>query len=255
MRPLLGMLLLVAPAAVAQTYPAKPVRLIVPFAPGGGVDFTSRILAQKLSELWGQQAIVDNRLHPAVPVKSIGELIAPGKQKPGLLTFGTGGTGTSNHLSGELFGAMAGVKLRHIPYKVGAQATSDLMGGQLDVMFDNLPTSLPHVRAGKLRGLAVTSATRSSAAPELPTVAESGLRGYDVTGWVGVLVPAQTPGEIVSKLHADIAKVLAAPDAKERFLSQGAEAATSTPQQFGAFVRAEIEKWASVIRKAGITAQ
>ena len=312
----LCILSMVAPAG-AQSYPAKPVRLIVPFAPGGGVDFTSRILAQKLSELWGQQAIVDNRpgaggiigtetvmkaapdgytllmgsigsisinpslyaklsysplrdfapvtltgfvpnivvVHPAVPVKTIAQLVALGKQKPGLLTFGTGGTGTSNHLSGELFGAMAGIKLRHIPYKVGAQATSDLMGGQLDVMFDNLPTSLPHVRAGKLRGLAVTSASRSSAAPELPTVAESGLAGYDVTGWVGVLVPAQTPGEIVTKLHADIAKVLAAPDAKERFLSQGAEAATSTPQEFRAFVRAEIEKWAGVVRKAGITAQ
>src|SRR5207237_5003676 len=113
------------------------------------------------------------------------------------------GTGTSDQLSGELFGAMAGVKLRHIPDQVGAQATSDLMGGQLDVMFDNLPTSLPHVRAGKLRGLAVTSASRSSAAPELPTVAESGLRGSDVTGWVGVLVPAQTPRDVVAKLPAD----------------------------------------------------
>jgi tripartite-type tricarboxylate transporter receptor subunit TctC len=129
------------------------------------------------------------------------------------------------------------------------------MGGQLDVMFDNLPTSLPHVRAGKLRGLAVTSASRSSAAPELPTVAESGLRGYDVTGWVGVLVPAQTSSEIISKLQADIAKVLLTADAKERFLSQGAETATSTPPQFAAFIRAEIEKWASVVKKAGITAQ
>ena len=306
-----------AGGASAQSYPAKPVRLIVPFAPGGGVDFTSRILAQKLSELWSQQAIVDNRpgaggiigtefaakaapdgytllmgsigsisinpslyaklsynperdfapvtltgfvpnivvMHPAVPVRNIAQLIALAKQKRGLLTFGTGGSGTSNHLSGELFNSMAGVQIRHIPYKVGAQATSDLMGGQLDVMFDNLPTSLPHVRAGKLRGLAVTSASRSSAAPELPTVSESGLRGYDVTGWVGVFVPAQTPTEIVSRLHADIVKVLATPDAKERFLSQGAEAATTTPQQFAAFVRSEIERWAKVVKMAGISAQ
>ena len=313
----IGCALALGGTALAQSYPGKSVRLIVPFAPGGGVDFTSRILAQKLSELWGQQAIVDNRpgaggiigteaaaksapdgytllmgsigsisinpslyskltysplrdfapvtltgfvpnivvVHPAVPVKNIAQLIAMAKQKPGLFTFGTGGSGTSNHLSGELFASMAGVQFRHIPYKVGAQATSDLMGGQLDVMFDNLPTSIPHVRAGKLRGLAVTSASRSSAAPELPTVAESGLRGYDVTGWVGVLVPAQTSSEIVSKLHADIAKGLSTADAKERFLSQGAEAATSTPPQFAAFIRTEIEKWAGVVKKAGITAQ
>ena len=177
------------------------------------------------------------------------------KQKPGLFTFGTGGSGTSNHLSGELFASMAGVQFRHIPYKVGAQATSDLMGGQLDVMFDNLPTSLPHVRVGKLRGLAVTSASRSSAAPELPTVAESGLRGYDVTGWVGVFAPANTSGDVISRLHADISKVLATADAKERFMSQGAEAVTNSPQQFAAFVRAEIDKWAAVVKKAGISAQ
>lgn len=302
--------------SIAQVYPGKPVRLIVPFAPGGGVDITTRVIAQKLSEIWGQQAIVDNRpgaggiigtemaakaspdgytalmgsigsvsinpslysklpydpmrdfvpvtqtgfvpnilvVHPSIPAKNVKELIALAKSKPGDLTFGSGGVGTSNHLSGELFKRMAGVDMRHIPYKVGAQATSDLIGGQLAVMFDNLPTSLPHVKAGKLRPVAVTSSARSSALPGVPTVADSGLRGYEVVGWVGVLLPTGTQREIVTKLNADIGKVLAMRDVKEKFLAQGAETAASTPEQFAAFIRAEISKWARVIKETGARA-
>jgi tripartite-type tricarboxylate transporter receptor subunit TctC len=288
--------------------------LIVPFAPGGGVDFTARILAQKLGDLWNQQAVVDNRpgaggiigtelaaksppdgytllmgsigsvsinpglyrklpydpvkdfapvtqigfvpnivvVHPSLPVRSIKDLIALARAKPGALTYGTGGSGTSNHLSGELFKTMARIDIRHIPYKVGAQATSDLMGGQLAAMFDNFPTSLPHVRAGKLRALAVTSAVRSSAAPDVPTVAESGLPGYEIVGWVGVLAPAATAKEIVGRLQADIAKALQLADVKEKFANLGAEAASSSPDQFAAFIQSEIAKWGKVIKDAGI---
>lgn len=314
---LVGLALFSANAvSIAQVYPGKPVRLIVPFAPGGGVDITTRVIAQKLSEMWGQQAIVDNRpgaggiigtemaakasadgytalmgsigsvsinpslysklpydptrdfvpvtqigfvpnilvVHPSIPAKNVNELIALAKSKPGDLTFGSGGVGTSNHLSGELFKRMAGVDMRHIPYKVGAQATSDLIGGQLAVMFDNLPTSLPHVKAGKLRPIAVTSSTRSSTLPGVPTVADSGLRGYEVVGWVGVLVPTGTQREIVTKLNADIGKVLAMRDVKEKFLAQGAETAASTPEQFAVFIRAEISKWAKVIKEIGARA-
>ena len=286
----------------------------MPFAPGGGVDFTARILAQKLTDSWGQQAVVDNRpgaggirgtelvaksapdgytllmgsigsvsinpglyrklpydpvkdfapvtqigfvpnivvVHPSLPVKSIRELIALARANPGALVYGTGGSGTSNHLSGELFKTMARIEIRHVPYKVGAQATSDLIGGQLSVMFDNFPTSLPHVRAGKLRALAVTSAVRSGAAPDVPTVAESGLPGYEIIGWVGVLAPAATPKEMLNKLNADIAKALQLSDLKEKFANLGAEAGSSTPEQFAAFIQSEIAKWGKVIKDAGI---
>ena len=301
-------------AAHAQSYPAKAVRLIVPFAPGGGVDFTTRILAQKLGDQWGQQAVVDNRpgaggiigtelvaksppdgytllmgsigsvsinpglyrklpydpvkdfapvtqigfvpnivvVHPSLPVRSVRELIAFARARPGVLVYGTGGSGTSNHLSGELFKTLARIDLRHVPYKVGAQATSDLIGGHLAVMFDNFPTSLPHVRAGKLRALAVTSAVRSGAAPEVPTVAESGLPGYEIIGWVGVLAPAATAKEVVGRLHADIGKALLVPDLKDKFANLGAEAGSSTPEQFAAFIQSEIAKWGKVIKDAGI---
>ena len=301
-------------AAHAQPYPQKPVRIVVPFAPGGGVDFTARIIAQRLTEIFSQQTVVDNRpgaggiigseivakappdgytllmgstgtlsinpglypklpydpgkdftaitqvalvpnivvVHPSLPVKSIRELIAFAKVRPGQLSYGTGGNGTSNHLSGELFKHMAGIEILHVPYKVGAQATSDLIAGQLTVMFDNLPTSLPHVKSRKLRALAVTSSNRSPAAPEIPTVTESGLKGYEVTGWAGLLAPVTTSAEVVTRIHATVVQLLSQTDVRERLLVQGAEVVGDTPQQFAAFIRAETAKWGNVIRDAGI---
>jgi len=286
----------------------------VPFAPGGGVAFTARIIARRLTEIFSQQPVVDNRpgaggiigseivakappdgytllmgstgtlsinpglypklpydpgkdftaitqvalvpnivvVHPSLPVKSIRELIAFAKVRPGQLSYGTGGNGTSNHLSGELFKHMAGIEILHVPYKVGAQATSDLIAGQLTVMFDNLPTSLPHVKSRKLRALAVTSSNRSPAAPEIPTVTESGLKGYEVTGWAGLLAPVTTSAEVVTRIHATVVQLLSQTDVRERLLVQGAEVVGDTPQQFAAFIRAETAKWGNVIRDAGI---
>lgn len=309
-----GLCLVTTASANAQPYPQKPIRIVVPFAPGGGVDFTSRVIAQRASEIFGQQVVVDNRpgaggiigteiaakapadgytllmgsvgtlsinpglypklpydsakdfvaisqvatvpnivvVHPSLPVRSIKDLIALAKARPGQLNYGTGGNGTSNHLSGELFKRMAGVDITHVPYKVGAQATSDLIAGQLTVMFDNFPTSLPHVKAGKLRALAVTGTGRSPAAPAIPTVSESGLAGYEVTGWAGLLAPAGTSREVISRLHDVLMQIIRQADMRERLMVQGAEAVGDSPDQFASFIRSETVKWGKVIADAGI---
>jgi len=303
----------VAPFAIGQsTYPAKPVRLVVPFPPGGTTDIIARATAQKLSEAWGQQVIVDNRpgaagnigselvarsapdgytllmgtvgthsinpslytkmpydhvkdfapvilvagvpnvlvVNPEVPIKSVPELIAYAKANPGKLNFASSGSGTSIHLSGELFKAMTGVQMTHVPYKGSAPALTDLVGGQVQLMFDNLPSSLAFIKAGKLRALAVTSASRAAALPDVPTVAEY-VPGFEASSWFGILAPAGTSPEIIAKINGEVAKWLATPEAKEKLSAQGANAAGGSPQDFAKHIQAETAKWAKVVKESG----
>ena len=294
-------------------YPIKPIRLIVPFAPGGSNDIMARITGQKFSESFGQQVIIDNRggasgiigtdlaakaapdgytllmmsltlavnpslykklpydtekdlmpvslvasaplilvVHPSLPVKSLKEFIAHAKANPGKFNFGSGGPGTTPHLAGEMLKSMAGLQMTHVPYKGGGPALADLIGGQLQLMLENIPSTLPHVKSGKLRVLALSGLKRSALVPEVPTLDEAGLKGYEIVGWNGLFLPAGTPNAIVSRLHAETVKALALPDIKERLAGMGAEGVGNTPAQFSAFVKAEIKKWAQVVRAAGL---
>ena len=307
-------LALACASALAQGYPSKPIRFVVPYPPGGSVDIAARALGQKLTEAWGQPVVVDNRagaggnigadlvakspadgytllmgavathainptlyakipydpvkdftpvalvvqvpnilvVNPAVAASTVKELIALARAKPGTLNFGSGSTGSTGHLAGELFNTMAGVKMVHIPYKGAAPAMADLLAGQVQLMFDNLANALPNVQAGKLRALAVTTLARSPAVPQLPTVAESGLPGFDLTTWFGVMVPAGTAPEIVAKLNAEIVRALAAKDMRERLEKMGAEVPTNnTPEHFAAFIRTEAAKYAKVVKDSG----
>ncbi len=189
--------------------------------------------------------------HPSVPVKSVKELVALAKAKPGQLTFGSSGVGGTGHLAGVLFDTLAGTKLTHVPYKGGGPAMIELIGGQVNLVFATPPTAVPHIKSGKIRGLAVTTLKRSTIMPDLPTIAESGLKGYDANNWYGVVVPAKTPQPIIAKLNTEIIKALSAPDLKELFFSQGLEPAPSTPEQFGAYIKSELSKWAKVIKASG----
>ena len=307
-------LVLASAGAFSQAYPAKPIRLVVPYPAGGPLDIMARAIGQKLTEAWKQPVVVDNRagaggnigadfvaksapdgytllmgavathainlslyskipyysvrdfapvalvaqvpnilvLNPAVPAKTVRELIALARSKPGYLNFGSGSTGSTGHLAGELFNTMAGVKMVHIPYKGAAPATADLLGGQVHLMFDNLASALPNVKAGKLRALAVTTLARSEAIPELPTIAESGLPGFDLSTWFGLMVPAGTPPEIVARLNAEIVRALDAKDMRERLEKMGAEPLpNNTPEHFAAFIRAEAAKYAKVVKDSG----
>jgi tripartite-type tricarboxylate transporter receptor subunit TctC len=192
-------------------------------------------------------------VHPSVPVNSVKELIAYAKANPGKLNFASSGNGTSIHLSGELFKTMTGVQMTHVPYKGSAPAVTDLLGGQVQVMFDNMPSALPHAKAGKLKPLAVTSAKRFPGTPDIPTMAESGVPGYEASSWFGVLAPAGTPKEIVNKLSTEIAKALKTPEMKKKLEEQGAEAVGSTPEEFAAHIKAETAKWAKVVKESGAT--
>ena len=302
-----------AAGALAQTYPTKPVRIIVPFAPGGATDMLARVVAQNLSQSLGQSVLVENRpgaatnigadavakaepdghtlligtlalvvnpalfpsmpyawdkdlrpvsmigfvpnllvVNPSLPVKSVAELIAYGKANPGKLTFGSAGSGGAVHLSGELFKIMSGVDMVHVPYKGSAPAVTDLIGGNLDLIFDNLPSVVPHVRSGKLRGLAVTSSKPSASAPEFPPVADSGLPGYEMLPWNGIFAPAGTPEPIITRLNAELKKILALPEVKESLTSRGVELVGDSPQEFAAFLKKESERWQDLVRKAGI---
>ena len=198
-------------------------------------------------------AAVPNLLevHPSVPVTTVKELIDYARARPGKLAYASSGSGTSIHLSAELFKTMTGVEMLHIPYKGSAPAVADLIAGQVQLMFDNLPSSLQQVRAGKLRAIAVTSARRSPVLPDIPTIAESGLPGYEASSWFGMHAPAKTPRDIVNKLHATVAKALRTPEMMERLSSQGADPVGNTPEQFSEFVRAEIAKWAKVVKASG----
>ena len=303
----------VAPFATGQsTYPTRPVRLVVPFPAGGTTDIIARATAQKLSEAWGQQVIVDNRpgaggnvgselvaksapdgytllmgtvgthainpslyakmpydhvkdfapvilvagvpnvlvVNPELPVKSVPELIAYAKANPGKLNFASSGNGTSIHLSGELFKAMTGVQMTHVPYKGSAPALTDLVGGQVQLMFDNLPSSLAFIKAGKLQALAVTSATRAAALPDVPTVADF-VPGFEASSWFGILAPAGTPPAIIAKINGEVTKWLATPEAKDKLTAQGANAAGGSPQDFAKHIQAETAKWAKVVKDSG----
>ena len=294
-------------------YPSKPVRLIVPFAPGGSNDIMARITAQKLTESFGQQVIVDNRagasgivgteiaakappdgytvlmmsltltvnpslykklpydtvkdlapvtlvasaplmlvVHPSIPAKSVNEFIAFAKANPGKLNFGSGGAGATPHLAGEMLKMMARLQMTHVPYKGGGPALADLMGGQIQVMLENLPSTLPHVKSGRLRALALTGLKRSPLVPDLPTLDEAGLKGYEIVGWNGLFVPSGTPQNIIAYVHGLTVKMLAQADVKERLATLGAEGVGSSPDEFRAFVKAEIAKWARVVKEAGL---
>jgi len=308
------LVLIIATAASAQSYPDKSVRMVVPFAAGAGSnDIMARLVAQKLSDELGQQFVVDNRpgasgiigtdivakappdgytvlmmsltftvnpslfsklpydtvrdlipvtmvasaplmlvVHPSVPAKSVTEFIAYAKANPGKLNFGSGGPGTTPHLAGEMIKTMAGIQVTHIPYKGGAPALTDLVAGQIQFMCENIPGTLPFAKAGKLRALAVTDLKRSPLLPELPTLDEAGLKGYQIVGWNGLFVPAGTPQPIVNRLNAEVVKALALPDVKDRLATLGADAVGDTPQHFAVFIKAEIPKWAKVVKDAGL---
>ncbi len=310
-----GMLLtLAATTAQAQAYPARPIRFVVPYAPGGPLDLIARAIGQKLTEATGQAVVVDNKpgaggnigadivakaapdgytivmgavathainptlypkipydpvkdftpvamvavvpnvlvVNPALPVKSVKELIDFAKARPSYLNFASGSTGSTGHLAGELFNALAGVQMVHIPYKGGAPAMADLLAGQVQLMFDNLANALPQVKAGKLRALAVTTAQRSAFAPDLPTLAEAGVPGFDLTTWFGIFLPGNAPRDIVLRLNTEINKALNAPDMKDRLEKMGAEPpANNTPERFAAFIKVEFDKYARVIKASG----
>lgn len=189
--------------------------------------------------------------NPSVKANSVQELIALAKSNPGAITFASSGNGSSIHLSGEMFKSLAGVDMLHVPYKGSGPAVIDLLGGQVDIMFDNMPSALPHVREGKLKALAVTPSERSQAAPELPTIAEAGVEGYSAAAWFGLLAPAGTPQDVVNKLNAEMVKILAMPDVKERLAGQGAEAVSTSPEEFAEYIKAEQKKWADVVKASG----
>ena len=311
---LLAVLLSLAPAVTgAQSYPAKPIRIVVPFPAGGPLDVTARAIGQKLSEAWGQPVVIDNRpgaggnigadlvaksapdgytilegalsthavnvslygkmpydplkdfapitlvattpnvlvVNPGLPVHSVPELVAYAKAHPGALSFGSGSNGSAGHLAGELFKMEAGVDMVHVPYKGAAPALQGLLAGDTQLMFDNLASSTPQLKAGRLTALAVTTARRTALMPELPTLAESGLPGFDIYTWWGFLAPAGTPKEIVAKWNTEVVRILSTAEMKAFFAQQGAEPAPTTPDQFAELIRSEIPKYAKIVKASG----
>jgi len=303
------------PVFAQPQYPVKPLRLIVPYPPGGGTDTLARLLVQKLSEALGQQVVLDNRpgaganigveaaaksppdgytlllatianaisaslytklnydlvkdfssvtllattphmlvVHPSVPARSVKEFVALATARPQQLAYSSSGSGTPSHLAGELFASMTGVRLVHVPYKGGGPSGMALLSGEVSVGFATMPSVIPHVQAGKLRALAVTTAQRSPSFPQLPTISEAGVPGYDAGSWYGLLVPAGTPKEVVARLNAETVKLLKLPEVKERLDSAGFEVLVSTPEEYAAFTRNEIEKWAKVVKASGARA-
>lgn len=304
------------PAADAQTYPNRPVRMIVAVPPGGPADTLARLVGPRLADALGQTVVIDNRpgangiiayemtaraapdgytfatvaagvvinpslyrkvpydpitdfapitlgitvpnilvVHPTLAATSVQELVKLAKSRPGQIAFASAGNGTSGHLALELFRMTAGIDVTHVPYKGGGPALAELLGGQVQALFSIALAATPQVKAGRLRALAITSARRSSVAPELPTVAETGFPGYEVIGWFGWLAPARTPNAIVARLNAEIVKVLRAPEVRERLLSQSTEPVGNTPAEFASLMKSERDKWARVIRDANITLQ
>lgn len=301
-----------APAAAQSDFPNKPVRLIVPFPPGGVTDIVARAVAVKLASEWGQQVIVDNKpgasgaigaelgakaapdgytlimgnistlainavtfaklpydpiasfepigmvaiqpllvaVHPSVPAKTLAEFVQLARSQPGQISYGT--AGSSIHLAVEQFSSAAGIKLNHVPYKGSSPAIADLVGGQIQLLFDPFSSLYPQVSSGKVRGLAITTDKRSSVAPTIPTVAEQGYAGFDVSSWQGIVVPAGTPKPIVQRLHRDLSKVLASADIQERFAQYSAVPGSGSPEQFGQYIRQEIARWQGVAKAAGV---
>ncbi|HYC47126.1 MAG TPA: tripartite tricarboxylate transporter substrate binding protein [Burkholderiales bacterium] len=314
----LGFVLSLACAAAgAQTYPTKPVRMIVGFSPGGSTDVTARLVANKLTDIWKQQVIVENRpgaggnigaelvaraapdghtllvattgvmsvnhklyrtlgydairdfapitqfgdlplilvVHPSLPATSVKELIALAKARPGQLSYASSGVGGTTHMTAEIFKMMARVDILHVPYKGSGQAMADIVAGQVPIAFDQIVSSMPQVEAGKLRALAVTSAKRFASVPNLPTMSEAGVPGYEAVSWNGLVAPAATPRGIVSRVQQDVARVLQLPDIKERFFRDGIAPVGSTPEQFAAHIRSERAKWEKVADAAGLKPQ
>ena len=310
-----GLISLILSAPVnAQTYPNKPVRVVIPYPPGGPTDIVARVLFQQVSEATGQQFLLDNRAgaggnigaeivakapadgytlligttahainmslfknlnydvqkdlapvslltqgplvlvtHPQFPANSVKELIEVAKSKPGGLNFASSGNGQSTHLSAELFNTMAGIKMSHVPYKGSAPALTDVMSGQVDVMFDTTLSAMPFVKAGKLKALGLTSPVRSVAAPDVPTIAESGLPGYEVFAWNGVLVPAGTPQAVIQQLNDQIRKAMLLPQVKDKFSAQGFASSWNSPENFGVFLKNEVDKWGRTVKASGAT--
>jgi tripartite-type tricarboxylate transporter receptor subunit TctC len=307
-----AVLLAVVIPAQAQ-YPVRPIRLIVPFPPGGGTDTMARVIGPKLSEALGQQIVPENRggaganigaeiaaksapdgytlmlatitnaigatlytklnydlvrdfapitrlattphilvVHPSVPVKSVKEFIAFARARPGELTYSSSGSGSAAHLAGELFNSLTGVKSVHVPYKGGGPSVTALVGGEISLCFATMPSAINYVKSGRLRGIAVTTERRSPSTPELPTIAETGVAGYEAGSWYGLSAPAGTPKEIVARLNAETIKVTGLADVKERLFNAGFEIVTSTPEQFAEFTRTEIQKWGKLVKAAGL---
>ena len=308
-----ALLLLAAAFATAQTYPTKPVKVIVPYAAGGNMEHWRPTLS-KVGQLLGQNFFVDYRpgaggnigsdivakspgdgytlligtigthainvsayakmpydaikdftpivslatmsnvaiVNPATPVNSIREFIDHARANPGKLNFGSPGNGSSAHLTGEMFSQVNGLTLQHVPYKGSAPAMMDLMAGRIDIMFDNIPLPLPHIKAGKLRALAVTAAQRSAVLPDMPTLAEAGVKGFDVSSWYGIYAPAGLPRELVQRLNAAFNEALRTPEIRDQLSAQGWAVTGGTPEQFGAFARAEQERWATVVKTANV---
>src|SRR5688572_3378893 len=309
-----GAILAACTHANAQApYPTKPVRWISPYAAGGGADLTTRLVAQRTSELLGQPIVVDNRVgasgniggelaarapadgytlititasqpavhavaqrvpydltrdfayvsqmttqpyvlvvHPSIPAATVKELVAVARGAPRTLTYGSSGIATLQHLAGVMLGSMSGTELVHVPYKGGAPALTDMIGGRLQVFFSVILSSMPHIKSGKIRALAVTSTRRSPTFPELPTIAESGLPGYVVDNWYGVAAPARTPAAVVTKLHAEIVRALKSPEVEERLRRDGSEPVGNTPDELAAIVRADVQRWRKQVKEAGI---
>ena len=319
MRSIVPVLVFAAAAAVSfdaasQGYPSRPVRFIVPYAPGGSVDTVARTLGDKLGEYWGQTVVVDNRpggaanigtdvaarspadgytlllgttangvnlhlidkmshnfirdfapislldtfynvlvVNPTFQAKSVKELIALARQKPGELTYGSSGVGSSNHFSGVLFEVLAGIQMQHVPYKAAPVALTDLLAGRIDTYFPGLVSSLPHIESGKLRALGVTGRKRSVSAPNVPTIEEAGLKGYELAPWHGLLAPAGTPKPIIDKLHADVVKALKVPAVQKKLIGAGIDNIIgSTPAELAAFIRVETEKYGKLVKAAGL---
>jgi len=301
--------------ARAQAWPAKPIRWIIPFPPGGGTDVMSRVLVQKLSERLGQSVVAENRpgsggtigleaaarapadgyhlvmgqaanlavapalyrklgydpvrdfspitnavsapsvlvVNPALPVRTVKELAALARKRPDELTFGSPGNGTTGHLAGEQLKIAVGARMTHVPYKGNVPAMTDVMGGQITMLFSTLPPVLGQVRSGRLRALATTGATRAAVMPEVPTLAESGFPDFALVNWWGVLAPAGVPREIVGRLNAELVKILQLPDVRERIAAEGGEPAPMSPEQFGRFIASEIQRWGPLVRASGAT--
>src|SRR6266581_754178 len=249
--------------ALAQSFPAKPVRLVVAFPAGGGVDIVARLLSPKLAEAWGQQVIVDNRAgasgvigteFAARSAPDGPELIALARSRPGQLNYSSSGPGGAPHLAGELFKSMAKVDLVHVPYKGSAPSFQDLLGAQVSLTFDSLVQALPYIRDGRLRALAVLGAARTPLLPDVPTVAES-LPGYELTNWFGLVAPAAVPRAVIARIHADVVRVLQDAGVSAKLSAMGATAVGNTPEQFGRAMRADSEKWGRLIREANIRAE
>ena len=299
--------------AAAQAFPSKPVKLVIPFPPGGSLDNIGRLIAQKLSEAWGQQVLIENKpgaggnigadavakspadgytvvmgalsthavnpnlyakmpydaakdfapislvaitpnvliVNAAMPVTSVKEMIAYAKANPGKTNFGSGSNGSAGHLAGELFKLETGTDVAHIPYKGGAPALQALLAGDTQFMFDNLANAMAQVKGGKVRAIAVTTAQRSKLAPDLPTMAEAGMPGFDISTWFGLLAPAGTPPDVIAKWNADVVRVLNSPDVREKMLAQGAEPSPQTPAEFASFIAREREKYARIVKASG----